>query len=315
MKRYLLIAFLFPSFVVSQNFIDLLKISRSATFSNRFQEYQEKTEVNSLDIDLTLPIVLDDKKIIITGVTYSRNNLELYPSTYFEDSNNITTPGFTGHTSLYTSILKVGYVTNFTEELSGAFVVLPKLASDYNNITSDDFYLGGVALFKYKKKENMFYRFGLYAMGQTFGTVITPIFGLYYKSPDQNFEMDITLPGTMDVNYVTGKNTKVGIDYVGIGRSFDSHKDANSELYIDYGALEFTGYFQYGFLENSVLLRTKLGYETSNFRVYDKNDTVDLRVLAFNFGDDRTQINPTIRGGLFGKFELVYRFNIPSKNK
>jgi hypothetical protein len=304
-----------PVLAISQDFIDLLKISRSSTFSNRFEGYEEKTEVNSMDIDLTLPIVLDDKNIIVTGVTYSKNNLELYPSSFYEDSNNVSVPGFTGHIPLYTTILKIGYSTNFSERLSGAFIAFPKLASDYSTITSDDLYLGGIALFKYKKKENLFYRFGLYAMGQSFGLVVTPILGLYYKSPNQNFEMDIMLPGTIDINHVTGKNTKVGFDYVGIGRSFDIHKTVNPELYVDYGALELTGYFQYGFFENSVLLRTKIGYETSNFRVYEKGDTVDLRVLAFNFGDDRNQINPTIRGGLFGKFEIVYRFKISSKEK
>ena len=32
--------------------------------------------------------------------------------------------------------------------------------------------------------------------------------------------------------------------------------------------------------------------------------------MAFSFGDDRTQLNPNINGGLFLRFEAVYRFNI-----
>ena len=49
-----------------------------------------------------------------------------------------------------------------------------------------------------------------------------------------------------------------------------------------------------------------MGYSSNDFEVYQQGETVDLVVSAFTFGDDRTQLNPTIKGGIFfKKFEKV----------
>ena len=63
-------------------------------------------------------------------------------------------------------------------------------------------------------------------------------------------------------------------------------------------------------LKNSVLLRAKFGYSSNNYEVYDNHDTIDLGLTAFTFGDDRTQLNPDLNGGLFVRLEAIYRFHI-----
>ncbi len=100
------------------------------------------------------------------------------------------------------------------------------------------------------------------------------------------------------------------LDYFGIGRSYNVHYKNSPTLYADLSSLEFAGYLQFNAFEESVLLRAKLGYSSNNYEMYAEGDKMDLGVSAFSFGDDRTQLNPSLNGGVFLKFEAIYRFHI-----
>ena len=140
------------------------------------------------------------------------------------------------------------------------------------------------------------------------------LLGWYYLSKNQKFEMDMSLPIAADINYDVGFAT-IGIDYFGIGRSYKVHRDENAGNYVDLSSLEFVGYLQFNALQKSVLLRAKVGYASSDYEVYAVEDKIDLGVSAFSFGDNRELLNPEIAGGIFLKFEAIYRFNIPKQQQ
>jgi hypothetical protein len=191
-------------------------------------------------------------------------------------------------------------------------VFLPKLSSDYKNLSSDDLYFGGFGILKYQKSEDLIYKFGAYGTTEAFGLFFTPIVGLYYTSPNELFEVDLSLPISSDINYNLGKTT-IGIDYFGIGRSF--HLDTEPNTYVEQNPLEFSGYVQFNAMQNSILLRAKVGYSSYENEVYADGDKLDVRVSAFSIGDDRTQLNPDMTGGIFFKLEALYRFHIENKKK
>lgn len=294
MKK-LLFFLLFPILAPAQEYVDILKIGYGETFNNDFEGTESSTHVKSLEAGFTFPVVLNENHALITGFDFSRNNLQLFPHDEF--------------TSLYSTSLKLGLASTFSEKWSSTVVLLPKIASDYQDISGEDFYFGGFALLKLKKNENLKYRFGIYTTSEAFGLFSTPILGWYYLSPNKRFEMDMSLPISADVNYNLGITT-IGIDYFGIGRSFKLHKENTPETYVDLSSLEFAGYVQVNVLQNSVLLRAKLGYSSNNYEVYADGDKIDLGVSAFSFGDNRTQLNPEMNGGMFLKFEALYRFHI-----
>lgn len=310
MKRLLLLLLFVPSLLIAQNYIDLFKVGYAQNFNNEFEDSNSATDIYSLDIDLTVPFVIDENNAIVTGVLFSRNNLDLFPQQQFYPFGPDPLAAFSSNVSLYNTILKVGLAKTFNEKWSGTFIVLPKLASDYQDITSEDLYIGGFALLSFQQNENLKYKFGGYLMGQAFGVFTTPVFGFYYRSPDEKLEMDVLLPVSVDVNYSIGKQTKLGLNYYAIGRSFDIHLENITPSYVDYVALEFTSYIEYGLLDNSVLLRTKVGYASNSAAVYENDDKVDFRVSAFDFGGDRNQLNPELSGSFFAKFEAVYRFDL-----
>ena len=178
MKKVLFLFLLAPVICYSQNYADLLRIGYGQTFNNDFENSPNSTQVKSFEADLTFPVPLNEKNVLITGGSFSRNNLQLFPDAEF--------------TSLLSTTLKAGLATTYNEKWSSTVVFLPKIASDYQNISSDDFYFGGYAVLKLKKSENLIYRFGAYGSTEAFGFFSTPIFGWYYLSPNGRFEMDFT---------------------------------------------------------------------------------------------------------------------------
>jgi len=242
-----------------------------------------------------LPTPINEKHVLVTGVSFSVNNLQLYPEADF--------------TNLYSTTLKLGVASEFSEKWSATIVFLPKIASDYDNISSDDFYYGGFAVLKLQKNENLIYRLGFYATSEAYGFYGTPIIGWYYHSPNKRFEMDVSLPLVANVNYRIGLAT-IGFDYVGIGRTFNLTKYNAPKHYVDMSSLEFSNYLQLNVLENSLLLRAKFGYAISGYDVYANGENIDFGLAGLKFGDNREQLNPQIEGGLFLKFEMIYRLHI-----
>ncbi|RFN59309.1 hypothetical protein DZ858_04375 [Marixanthomonas ophiurae] len=285
-------------FTSAQDYVDLFRIGHGETFNNNFEGTNSGTSIRSFEVGLTLPVVLNNNNALITGADFSVNNLQLFPEAE--------------RTSLYSTNIKLGLASTYSSTWSSTIILLPKIASDYNDISGDDFYLGGFALLKLQKKENLIYRFGVYGSQEAFGFFTTPIIGWYYLSPNKKFEMDMSLPISADLSYALGKTT-IGMDYFGIGRSFNLKKENQPDTYVDLSSLEFAAYWQFNFLDKSVLLRTKLGYSSNNYEVYADGETIDLGLSAFSFGDDRTQLNPELNGGFFAKIEAIYRFNLPTK--
>lgn len=300
MKKLLLFLLLFPCIASAQEYVDLLRIGYGQTFNNNFEGVDGDTNVEFLEVGFTFPIVLNENHALITGADFSLNKLQLFPETEYSN--------------LYSTNLKLGMASTWSEKWSSTIVLLPKIASDYKNITSNDLYFGGFALLKLKKNENLKYRFGVYASQEAYGFFTTPILGWYYLSPNKRFEMDMSLPIAADVSYKFGLTT-IGMDYFGIGRTYNVHYANQPTLYADLSSLEFAGYLQFNALAESVLLRAKVGYSTNDYEMYAEGNKMDLGVSAFSFGDDRTQLNPSINSGIFLKFEAIYRFHIGENSK
>lgn len=300
MRKLLFLFLLFPLCVSAQEYVDIFRIGYGQTLNNNFEEVAGSTNVESFEVGFTLPVVLNENHALITGADFSLNKVQLFPQSQYSN--------------LYSTSLKLGMASTWSEKWSSTIVLLPKIASDYKHITSNDFYFGGFALLKLKKNENFKYRFGVYASQEAFGLFTTPILGWYYLSPNKRFKMDMSLPIAADISYKFGL-TKLGVDYFGIGRSYNVHYKNAPMLYADLSSLEFAGYLQFNALEESVLLRAKVGYSSNNYEMYAEGDKLDLGISAFSFGDDRTQLNPSINGGIFLKLEAIYRFHIGENSK
>ncbi len=296
MKKLLLLPFLFFSLWSSaQNHVDLFKINYGETFKNNFKSTQFHTKVKTFEAEFTLPIPLDSVHALISGIDHQNNHLQVFPEAH--------------SSSFYNTTLKLGLASAWNEKWSSSIVFLPKLASDYQQFSGKDFYLGIYATFAIKKQDNFKYRFGFYSSTEAYGVFATPILGWYYKSPNNQLEMNISLPIDGEITYNLNLFS-LGIDYVGISRSFRMHSSENPKLYADLSSLEFSTFLQTQALHQNILLRAKLGYSTNKYKIYEEGEKIDLALSAFNFGDHRTVLNPAIQGGVFFKIEAIYRLQL-----
>ncbi len=208
---------------------------------------------------------------------------------------------------MFLTRLKVGLRIKYSDKWSGTYLLLPKVASDYINVTTNDLYLGGEIVFKYQKKENLNYKFGMYASNEAYGLIVSPLLGMYYKSPNTKFEMNVTLPTDLDLYYSATQKTKIGIDYSAVGKSYRMTTENRRKSYAENNSLQFSTYIQNNSIFKNILFRIKAGFSTNEYEVYPINQKIDLRISAFKFGDHQSQINTILPGSPIIMFESIYR--------
>ncbi|HQE34380.1 MAG TPA: DUF6268 family outer membrane beta-barrel protein [Flavobacterium alvei] len=301
-KKLIFISLLFLSqFSNAQKYVDLFSINYGKSAVTSYENGSQSTTITNIDIDFTLPIKLDEKNAIITGIDFSNNILQLFPDASY---NN-----------LYLTRIKTGINIIHSEHWSGTYIFLPKISSDYINVSMEDFYIGGLVVLKYRKRNNLSYKFGLYAGNEAFGLFISPVIGLYYLSPNSSFEMNLYLPSNADINYSLTNKTKAGIDFVARGKSYKLTTDDVRSSYAENNSLEFSSYLQNNSLNKNMLIRLKLGFSTNSFEVYPIDQKITFATTLLKFGDHRTQLNSTLSSSPFIKIEAIYRFDIPTSKE
>lgn len=300
-KLKLLFAFfLCINFIYSQDYVDIVKLSvNNATLGNIEDDYE--TSVNNTNFELYYPKQLSEKFVLLMGLTAENTRLNL-------------TQG-TKRTSLTMTRLNLGFKYQHSEKWSGTYVLLPKIASDFDNIGSNDFQIGALAILDYQYNESSKIKFGLYSSTENHGATLTPIVGLWHRSKDSKFYINATLPIRMDANYALTKNFSVGSDLLTSIKSYNL-SEFNSNAYVQEESIRFAFYAALGLMENSIILRGKIGFDTTDYGVYDSNEKVGVQVLTFPLSTDkRTRGNAEFDSALYLGFDAIYRFDLTKAKK
>jgi hypothetical protein len=301
-KNILQLLFLILPFLSSaQEYIDLFSINYGKSQNTTFENSSVNTNISTFQTNLILPIVLNEKYTAVTALNFSSYNLQLFP-----DSDN---------NHLYSTNLRVGLSVKHSEHWSGLYLFLPKVASDYINVGSEDIYLGGLAVLKYKRNENFGYGLGIYGSSEAYGISMVPIITFYYHSPNKRFEMNFFMPNDADINYSLTEKTKIGVDFLGHGNSYKLTTDNIRSTYAENNSIDFSSYVQRSVFGKKLLLRLKLGYSLNQFRIYPIDQKLDLQILALKFGDDRTRLFEDKSNTFLLKMEAIYRFDLSTIKK
>ncbi len=297
MRIALLIFLIAPLLASSQNYVDIAKFSFSSTPENKLKNdslnLNLPTQLVEFSTDLTAPIVLKNKNVIITGAIYEQTNLK--------------TPNTNG--LVYTISPKIGYKAILSESFSGTLILLPKLSSDLKNINSKHIQIGTVALFEKIKTSNFKYKFGVYFNQELFGPFAVPLFGFYYKSENKKFEANFTLPVYAGINYKLNSWLNSGITFNSSVKSYYLGDTQNS--YLAKASNEIYALLQYHPKASRLVIEPQVGYSIGrSYRVYNEDNKIDFGFSAFKFGDDREQLNHDFEDGLIFKVRLLYRFMI-----
>lgn len=294
--RIIIALFFFFSLGVaqSQNYVDLVKIGYSATPFNKYDSLNGiSTQIQEFSTDITLPIVLDSTKSIVTGVLFEQISLVNQPA---------------NQSTFYTINPKIGINIKHSKKVSGTYVVLPKISSDLTNgLNQKHFQFGGVGLISVKTSSQFNYKFGAYYNQELFGPFLVPLIGFYYQSKNKKLEANFTLPIIADVNYKIAKNIKTGLNFNAIVKSFYAPQFNNN--YITKTTNELFTYLQFNFPSYRILIEPQIGYSIArSYRIYNTEDKLDFKLSAFKFGPDQKPLNVDFNDGLIFKIRLVYRF-------
>jgi len=293
---------------IGQDYVDLFRVQYSNTGVNGVKNdtsgiKNAGSSIQEFGVDLTLPIKINEKLVIISG--YSFDDLELYP---FPEQ-------LTGPSSTYRMhSAKLGLAWQHNETWSGQYLLIPKTTGPLAGIDNKNSQLAALALIKQKKKENLFYKYGLYYNSEIFGPFFVPLLGIWYRSPNKKFEMNWTLPVWADMNYTWKPWFTTGFNFQSFVRSYYAPNYYSNfgvkptNQYMVKASNEIYLYTQFN-IKRSFLIQAKIGQSIGRkFKHYNYGDNVDWGFSAFRFGDSRTQLNPNLKDGIVFQVRFIYRF-------
>lgn len=286
----------FPNDSFAQKYIDILKSSYSISPNNSFLNNDSKTTLQEVNGDLTLPVKVSDKFALLTGATYERISASF-------DSNM--------RRSVVSSVtLKLGANLKHSSNWSGTYMLLPKIASDFENFSKHDLQIGGAILLKNERSGHFNYKLGVYANRERFGTFVVPMMGFYYLDPSERFEAKVLLPLSVDLNYKLTKRIRTGINFKGQVRSYNLNDSfsVDPDRYLSRSTNELTTYIQYE-MKNGFNVQVGVGHSFArSYRIYDEG--VSFGVPLCYFGDERKQHNADFSDGWIFNASVVYRLKL-----
>lgn len=300
---FFLVFFISTTFLFAQDYLDMAKATYgSGTFGNLDND-QEVSVGNTL-VDVFFPVPITSKISALTGFTYENTRLgglQLNDMGFDALANDFST-------NIVMTRLTLGAKVKHANKWSGTYVLLPKLASDFSGIGSTDFQMGGLALLEKKYKSRKILKFGAYVSSENFGTTITPLIGLWYKSRNRKLYIDATLPIRADVNYALAKHFSVGANLLTSIKSYNLSQFGDNDLYVQEESIRFSTYLSYSFFKDLLLVRGRVGFDTTDFGLYEQGDTVGAQVLTFQVGgDDRNRLNAEFDAAPYVGFDLIFR--------
>lgn len=193
----IIIALLGLSIATAQNYLDIARINISNTTLEDLEQTHE-TNITNVNLEFLLPTPINDKTILITGLTAENSSLVL--------SNGLS------RENLIMTRINLGAKVYHSKKWTGTYLLLPKIASNLNEVASQDFQIGAIALLEYRHKNRFRTKYGLYSSSEEFGTIITPLLGVYYRTPNNKFYIDAAFPIRMEANYNVTKKFSLGAD-------------------------------------------------------------------------------------------------------
>lgn len=286
--------------VKAQDYVDIIKLSsNNTTMGNDQNDY--KTGIYNQNLQLYYPIRASESLVVLTGFTVENTSLNLFQGA---DRGN-----------LLMTRLNLGIKHQHSEKWSGTYLFLPKIASDFKKIGGQDFQFGGLGLLGYQVSETWQIKFGVYVSSENHGSTITPLIGVWHRSKNEKFYINATLPIRMDMNYAITKAFSMGLGLLTSVKSYNLSGNGGG-LYVQEESIRASLYASYGFLDNSLILRVRGGFDTSEYGLYNSDDRIGGQILTFPVsGDNRDRLNPDFNAAFYFGGDLIYRFDLRKEKK
>jgi len=199
----------------------------------------------------------------------------------------------------------------------------PKLSSDLEDVSKNDFQLGGLAIFTFTKSEKFKYKFGLYYNQEYWGKFFTPIIGFDWQANDK-LQAFGNLPINATLMYKLNEKISAGLFFQAPAGSFrmnekfsppdiildNTYPTEFSNSYIQKTTQELSLFLDY-YITRNIVCNIKIGHTIGrSYRLYMEDEKLDIKISAFNIGEERLQINQDFDDGLIFELNFIYRLHL-----
>ena len=290
-----------PSWLFSQNFIDLANIYWRTSPGNTTGIAGEKVNFNMYAFDAKVPIVLSDKSTVITGVDIANNSID-----------NVTR----NDTWVFSSvILQAGLEQKWNDRFKTLVLLMPRFSTNFTGgIDSKDFQFGGIVLNTLKRNENFDWRFGAYANSELFSVMIVPLFGFNWKI-NESWRLKTLIPVNLELSRVMHKRCIAGLLFIGANASYRLRGQLNPgttypgsyQPYLDKADNNAWLYSDI-YITKNLVLNLKAGHSVlRKYRIYDEDDKLGLKLGPVNIGDNRVDAPVLMNNGWSFETRLIFR--------
>ena len=278
--------------LVAQPFVDVFNL-KMQTFSPQPYDADQASRLSGYQQEATflLPLEQKNKDLILVGGDYTKLHFKK------EGSSN-------EHINLFSTSLLLGIDHGFkNKNWRMTFLIMPKINSDYKDISMSDAQLGGFVLFNYKKKENLHYHFGLYYNREFFGNYYMPLVGIEWKI-NKRLNIFGDLPNNLNIEYKVAPTVYAGASFLTVISSYRLN-NASGGMYIREGdksmGRDDVKLYLNSYFSKSLMAYLEVGQ--SFYRTY----------TLFNNANE-LQAPPTIfrksHNGMFITVGMAYRFRL-----
>ncbi len=286
----------------SQESIDLLTISgRYGVPRPYLSQYSGNATETGILVNLKVPIPLNETKTTLwyNNLTYTQatiNNDEIMPGSL---ANPISIHGF---------ILQTGFMKQFDNGTGFQLLLAPRFMTDFNNVNSKNWQLGGIALYEKRYSEKLLLRFGLLYNQELFGPLLTPLVDIDWRISDR-WSIAGLMPIYVKVNYHASENLILGFSHFGLTTTYRLGNPAYVDDYIERTSVDLSLFIRQRIAGN-IHLEGRFGHTLNRkYAQYEEDQKLGLRFIIFDFGDDRIQKNADFKDGIIASIRLVY--NLP----
>lgn len=294
---YFILALSFSTFGFSQKSIDLANVYWRTSPANSIEGSDLKRNFNMYVADAKLPIVLSDDNVAIVGLEYQQNDIS-YADSDWKDYFRY---------QFASSTLQMGLEHKWNDRSKMLFMTMGRLNTDYGNLNSNHFQLGGLFLGTTEKNENFSWKYGCYYNGEFFGPMVVPLFGFDWKISDK-WRLKTVIPVNLELAYQPVDHLRAGLRFDGVNGSFKGALASfNQDTYID-KADNNLWLFGEKKLGKFLWIHAKAGHSIlRKYRFYQDNEKLALKIGPVNILDDRSTSFSLIENGWSFELRLIFR--------
>lgn len=251
-------------------------------------------------INLVVPVVLNKKQIWYTSINYMQWSVNNDKSMPTDIANPIKIHGL---------ILRTGLLQKLPNGNSIQAVFIPRLMSDFKNITANHFQFGGTFIYEKIYHDRLKIGYGVLYNQEAFGPNIVPLVNLEWQISER-WSMCGLLPIYSKIKYKLNEKLNFGMHHFGLVTSYRLGDKAYKNDYIERKSVDLGLFVRYT-IAGAIYVEGRYGYSFGrSYAQYDQDDQIDLALPLATLGDHRIQKNSDFNDGAYANIRLVYAIKL-----